>query len=88
VEVEGGDPSFHKYLVNGQCRGSGAVTGTATFCLSGTGTVMHSGSGSGTGFIPRSNIQKSKIKYCRPTFWDTMLFLALKRQNFVVEKLC
>ncbi len=62
VEVEGGDPSFLKYPVYGQCCGSGTVSGTATFYLSGTATVMHSGSGSGTGFIPRSNIQKSKNK--------------------------
>jgi hypothetical protein len=36
------------------------TAGTATFCLSGTGTVMHSGSGygSGTELGPGSNINK------------------------------
>jgi len=34
----------------------------ATYCLSGTGTEMHSGSGSnsGSGFGPRSNIKRNK----------------------------
>jgi hypothetical protein len=54
-----------------QCCGTGAgngikTAGTATFCPSGTGTVMHSGSR--TGFGPGSDIKcntkvkKSKIR--------------------------
>ncbi len=52
--------------------------GTTTFCLSGTGTV----------YIPvlvldPNVMQKSKFKNLRPTFRETMLILALKRQDFL-----
>jgi hypothetical protein len=66
-----------------QCCGTGTA-GTVTFCLSGTGTVMYSGSGTGIG--PGSNIKcdtKVKIQKERPTFWESMLLLALKTQGFV-----
>jgi hypothetical protein len=70
-------------------------TGTAetiTFCLSGAGTGMQYGSGSGSGsgsvsgFGSGSNIKCKKVtkyKNERPTFWEIMLLLTLKRQNFV-----
>jgi hypothetical protein len=53
---------------------------TATFCLCGTGTEMHFGSGTGFGSV--SNIKCNtkvktvkKFKNERPTFTETMLFL-------------
>jgi hypothetical protein len=50
---------------------------------------MHTGSGSGSNMKYNTKVQK--IKNERPTFWETMLLLALKRQvlkkNFVSQKL-
>jgi hypothetical protein len=43
---------------------------------------MHYGSGAGAGFGSRSHI-KIKIKNERPTFWEIMLLMILKRQNFL-----
>jgi hypothetical protein len=46
---------------------------------------MYSGSGTGIGIGPGSNIKNdTKVKnQKRPTFWETMLLLALKRQDCV-----
>ncbi len=64
-----------------QCCGTGTA-GTVTFFRSGTGTGMQYGSG--TGFGSRSNIKCiKKIKNRRPTFWEIMMLLTLKRQDFV-----
>ncbi len=45
------------------------------------------GFGSGTGFGQDSNIKwsikKSKIKNERPTFWETMLLVTLKKQDCI-----
>jgi hypothetical protein len=66
--------------------------GTVTFCLSGnaTGTAIHyggTGSGSGNGCGSGSKIKWSikieRIKNEMPTFWEIMLLLTLKRQDFV-----
>jgi hypothetical protein len=51
------------------------------------GSGSGSGSGSGAGFGSKSNIKwnkkSQKIKNKRPTFWEIMLLLTLKRQDFV-----
>ncbi len=55
---------------------------------------MHSGSDVGSGFGTGSKIKKGKemsnMRAERPTFWETMLFITLKRQDieqiFVIEK--
>ncbi len=58
------------------------------FCLSGTGTGMHSGSDVGSG--SKIKKRKRKVKHERPTLWETMLCITLKRQDieqiFVIEK--
>jgi hypothetical protein len=68
-----------------QCCETGTAE-TATFCLSGTLTGMLYGSVSGTGFGSGSNIKCNKkvkkIKNERPTFWEIMLLLTLKRVRF------
>ena len=67
-----------------QCSGTGIGTAwTATFCL-GTGTGMYSGSG--TGLESGSNIYR--IQKSKSTFWETLLFLSLKRQDFAQIYCC
>jgi hypothetical protein len=67
-----------------QCSGTGIGTAwTATFCL-GTGTGMYSGSG--TGLESGSNIYR--IQKSKSTFWETLLLLALKRQDFAQIYCC
>ncbi len=48
-----------------QCCGTGTAR-TATFCLSGTGTVMHSGFGPGSNVKCYAKVKR--IKNERPTF--------------------
>jgi hypothetical protein len=55
---------------------STGTAGTVIFCLSGTGTGMHYCSGPG------------KIKNERPTFWEIMFLLTMKRQDFVKKARC
>jgi hypothetical protein len=55
---------------------------------------MHYGSGTGfgSGFNIKWNKESQKIKNERPAFWEIMLLLSLKKQDFaqifVVGKLC
>ncbi len=77
-----------------QCSGTG-TTRTATFCLSGTGIVMHSGSG--TGFGPGYNIkcaviQKSKDQKLEGDFLGNNAASSIEKArfctNFLLLKNC
>jgi hypothetical protein len=65
-----------------KCCGIGTA-GTVIFCLSETGTEMHYGSGSNI----KCNKKVIKSKNGRPNFWEIMVLLTLKRQDFFNETL-
>jgi hypothetical protein len=72
-----------------QCCGAGTGTEeTATFCLSGTRTGMHYGSGSGSGSNMKCNKKVLKNQKWDANFLGNKLLLTLKRQDFVFGKLC
>ncbi len=75
-----------------QCCGTGNA-GTATFCHSGTGTVMYygSGSGCGNGFGSRSNIMEYKSKKNRKCWgnhqWKNAAPI-IEKARFCIKKMC
>jgi hypothetical protein len=87
--------SYFKLIIYEIGAGIGTV-GTANFCLNETVTVMHSGAGSGSGFgtgfgirsKTKCNTKGKKIQNWRPNFWETILLLALRRQDFVQTFCC
>ncbi len=71
-----------RILIHNQCCGTGTA-GTVTFCLSGTGTGMHYGSGSEAGFGTGNNVKwnffkSKKLKMSGQLSGEIMLLLSLK----------